>query len=134
MFVLDSHCDTPSQIYRLRDIGVRNAHGQVDFPKMKDGGVDGAFFALYVPSAFGPEKATSYAMELLAGVCDTLARNRDKAVLVTNASEAYEAKSKGLLSVFLGQSQNFMACCFDGACFMNAHMTCFSGNNRFVRS
>lgn len=102
MFVLDSHCDTPSQIYRLRDIGVRNAHGQVDFPKMKDGGVDGAFFALYVPSAFGPEKATSYAMELLAGVCDTLARNRDKAVLVTNASEAYEAKSKGLLSVFLG--------------------------------
>lgn len=102
MFVLDSHCDTPSQIYRLRDIGVRNAHGQVDFPKMKDGGVDGAFFALYVPSAFGPEKATSYAMELLAGVCDTLDRNRDKAVLVTNASEAYEAKSKGLLSVFLG--------------------------------
>ena len=46
MFVLDSHCDTPSQIHRLRNIGVWNSHGHVDFPKMKKGGVDGAFFAL----------------------------------------------------------------------------------------
>ena len=102
MFVLDSHCDTPSQIHRLRDIGVWNRHGQVDFPKMKAGGVDGAFFALYVPSSLGPAEATAYAVELLADVCDALEANRDKAVLVRNTCEALEARSRGLLAIFLG--------------------------------
>ena len=102
MFVLDSHCDTPSQILRLRDIGKWNGHGQVDFPKMKKGGVDGAFFALYVPAALPPDEATAYAMKLMAGVCDTLEKNAGTAVLATNREEALAAKEKGLVSVFLG--------------------------------
>ncbi len=102
MFVLDSHCDTPSQIHRLRNVGMRNAHGHVDFPRMKEGGVDGSFFALYVPASLKGPEATSYAMELLADVCDAIDANPDKAVLATCAEEAYAAKEKGLLSVFLG--------------------------------
>ena len=51
MFVLDSHCDTPSQILRLRDLNLDNEYAQVDFPKLKKGGVDGAFFALYTPAS-----------------------------------------------------------------------------------
>ena len=50
MFLLDSHCDTPSQILRLRDLSKDNDHAHVDFPKLRKGGVDGAFFALYVPA------------------------------------------------------------------------------------
>ena len=53
MFVLDSHCDTPSQIHRLRDLRKDNPRAQVDFPKLKRGGVDGAFFAIYVPASLG---------------------------------------------------------------------------------
>ena len=102
MFVLDSHCDTPSQIHRLRNLGVWNDHSQVDFPKMKKGGVDGAFFALYVPPSLKPAEATSYAMELLADVQDTLEANKDKAVLVTDKAGALEARDNGLIAVFLG--------------------------------
>ncbi len=102
MFILDSHCDTPSQILRLRDIGKWNGHGQVDFPKMKKGGVDGAFFALYVPAALPPDEATAYAMKLMAGVYDALDKNAGKAVLTTSRDEAMAAKEKGLISVFLG--------------------------------
>lgn len=43
MFVLDSHCDTPSQIFRLRDMTLDNDHSHVDFPKLRRGGIDGAF-------------------------------------------------------------------------------------------
>ena len=43
MYVLDSHCDTPSQINRLRDMSLDNDHAHVDFPKLRRGGVDGAF-------------------------------------------------------------------------------------------
>lgn len=102
MFVLDSHCDTPSQIHRLRNIGVWNSHGHVDFPKMKKGGVDGAFFALYIPPALGPSEATSYAMELLADVYDAVDSAPGQAAIVTSREEALAAKAKGLTSVFLG--------------------------------
>lgn len=102
MFVLDSHCDTPSQIHRLRNIGVWNRHGQVDLPKMKAGGVDGAFFALYVPSSLGPDEAASYTVRLLADVYDALDANQDKAVLTRNTAEALEAQAQGKISIFLG--------------------------------
>ena len=102
MFVLDSHCDTPSQIHRLRDVGIWNPHGHVDFPKMKKGGVDGAFFALYVPPSLKGAEATSYALELLADTYDAIEKNKSQAVLATSAQEAYDAKARGLTSVFLG--------------------------------
>ena len=102
MFVLDSHCDTPSQIHRLRNIGVWNEHGHVDFPKMKKGGVDGVFFALYIPPALGPDAATSYAMELMADLSDTMDACSSQAVLVTSREEALAAQAKGLIAVFLG--------------------------------
>lgn len=102
MFVLDSHCDTPSQILRLRDIGTDNTRGQVDFPKMHRGMVDGAFFALYTPSSLSHEEAMSAAIRLLSAVYDTLDANPDKAALALSPAQALRNKEKGLLSVFLG--------------------------------
>jgi hypothetical protein len=74
MFVLDSHCDTPSQILRLRDIALDNPYAHVDIPKLRRGGVDGVFFALYVPSSFDadPEAARAYACRMLTGVPEAI--------------------------------------------------------------
>ena len=104
MFVLDSHCDTPSQILRLRDLGLDNMYAHVDFPKLKRGGVDGAFFALYVPASMDadPARAYAYAMQLLHGVTDSLAANPSAAALAVSKDDAYANKSKGLFSVFIG--------------------------------
>lgn len=104
MFVLDSHCDTPSQILRLRDLFKDNDHSHVDFPKLKKGGVDGVFFALYVPSGLDSdsESAFRYACSLHDAVIDTLNAHPDKAKLTLSASEAYENKDNGLISIFLG--------------------------------
>ena len=44
MYVLDSHCDTPSQILRLRDLAKDNELAHIDIPKLERGGVDAAFF------------------------------------------------------------------------------------------
>ena len=104
MFVLDSHCDTPSQILRLRDLGLDNEYAHVDFPKLKRGGVDGAFFALYVPAELDcdPGKAYEYAMSLLDGVSTTLATYPSIAALATSAEEAYTNKASNRFSVFIG--------------------------------
>ena len=103
MFVLDSHCDTPSQILRLRDISIDNPYAHVDIPKLRKGGVDGVFFALYVPAAMDndPAAARAYAYRMLDGVRNSLENNPD-ALLTTSVEQAQENKSKGLLSVFIG--------------------------------
>ena len=104
MFVLDSHCDTPSQILRLRDLSLDNEYAHVDFPKLRRGGVDAAFFALYVPAALDsdPEKAYDYAMKLLDGVDRTLVSNPSLAALAVTEEQALANKDGGLFSVFIG--------------------------------
>ena len=102
MFVLDSHCDTPSQILRLRDLSLDNDHAHVDFPKLRRGGVDGAFFALYTPASKSSDEAHAYAWDMLDRVKMMLQANADKAALALSPSEAFANKEKGLFSVFIG--------------------------------
>ncbi|MBQ2875217.1 MAG: membrane dipeptidase, partial [Bacteroidales bacterium] len=103
MFVLDSHCDTPSQILRLRDIRLDNGYAHVDLPKLRRGGVDGVFFALYVPASLDddPVRAKEYAYRLLEGVRSSL-EAESGAVITSSCAQAFENKEKGRLSVFLG--------------------------------
>lgn len=104
MFVLDSHCDTPSQILRLRDLSIDNDHSHVDFPKLKRGNVDGAFFALYVPASMDSDSdmAFRYASLLIDGVRGAVNGNPDSAAFAVSSSQALSNKEKGLFSVFLG--------------------------------
>lgn len=102
MFVLDSHCDTPSQIYRGRDVAMDNDNAHVDFPKLKRGGVDGAFFALYISPDRNDKEALDYALKLYDCMDATLKDNAHQAVLTVSPEQAYANKEKGLFSVFLG--------------------------------
>lgn len=102
MFVLDSHCDTPTQILRLRNLALDNCHSHVDFPKLKRGGVDGAFFALYIPASLDEEAAMDYAIRQYDSVLSTLDANSDKAALAVSSAQALRNKENGLFSVFLG--------------------------------
>ena len=102
MFLLDSHCDTPGQILRGRDMAVDNAGAHVDFPKLFRGGVDAAFFALYVPAELDEDSAYRHALDLHDAVADVIAANSDKTALTLTREQAYENKANGLFSVFLG--------------------------------
>ena len=102
MFLLDSHWDTPSHILRLRDLAADNKYAHVDFPKLARGGVDGAFFALYIPASLSASEGYIYASKMLEGVRGVLKFHHDKARLATSRKEAYANKSEGVFSVFLG--------------------------------
>ena len=102
MFLLDSHCDTPSHILRLRDLALDNKYSHVDFPKLSRGEVDGAFFALYTPASLSSSESYIYASKLLQGVRHVLQFHSDKARMATSRDEAYANKEDGLFSVFLG--------------------------------
>ena len=102
MQVFDSHVDTPSQLIRLRDLGIDNRYGHVDFPKLRRGGVGDSFFALYTPPETAPDAATRYALEMISAVYDAVDANPDLAALAFSPEEAAENTKNGLFSVFIG--------------------------------
>lgn len=102
MFVLDSHCDTPTMMMRGRDIGKNNGRGHVDLPKLKAGGVDASFFALYTSAEMSPDAATRYALEMLGRIYDQVGAHPELAAIAKTPSEAFENKEKGLVSIFIG--------------------------------
>ncbi|MBO4340224.1 MAG: dipeptidase [Bacteroidales bacterium] len=98
----DSHQDTPSQLLRLRDPGIDNNYSQVDFPKLKKGGVDGAFWAIYTPPDYEPALAGAYAGRLLDAIYSAAAKYPSLAAVALSPSEASENRLKGLFSIFIG--------------------------------
>ena len=102
MLFFDSHVDTPSQLIRLRDPGVDNAYGHVDFPKLRRGGVGGSFFALYTPAGMSPDGATRYALEMLSAVYDSVERYPEMAVMAFSPEDALRNGPEGRVSIFLG--------------------------------
>ncbi len=102
MFVLDSHCDTPSQMMRGLDIGIAGDRSQVDLPKLKAGGVDASFFALYTSADLSEDEAATKVLEMLARVYDALDMYREQAALALTPEDALRNKEKGLISIFLG--------------------------------
>ena len=102
MFVLDSHCDTPTQMLRGLDIGTSNSSGQVDISKLKAGCVDASFFALYTPADMGENEATGHALEMLSLVYDAVKEHEEDIALAFSPEDAFRNKENGLVSILIG--------------------------------
>lgn len=102
MFVLDSHCDTPCLMIKGMDILSGAPGGHVDIPKLKAGGVDASFFALYTSADLSPDAATRRALEMLASICDAVGKYPGSLALATSPSEAVHNKERGLISILIG--------------------------------
>ena len=102
MFVLDSHCDTPLQMMRGLDIGIDNGWGHVDIAKLKEGGVDASFFALYTSAEMTPDEAACTTLEMLGRIYDAVDAHKDSLALAFTPDDALRNKDKGLISIFIG--------------------------------
>ncbi len=101
MLILDSHCDTPSELLRGRDLHIDNPGAHVDFPKLRKAGVDACFFALYTSAELSPDQATRRALEMLSASLDAIEHEPDFAVAV-NATQVRENKASGKHSILFG--------------------------------
>lgn len=104
---VDTHCDTPSRLYRGGfNLGVRNEKGCVDFPRMKEGGLDAEFFAIFIGQ--GPRNSGAFDMEhnRTLAAFDSVKHNVERyptmAGIALSPDDAYRLKSEGKLSIFLG--------------------------------
>ncbi|MDU9412764.1 dipeptidase [Pseudomonas sp. zfem005] len=96
LLVLDSHLDTPMQLARPGwDISQRHRYAddlsQVDLPRMREGGLDGGFFAVFTPqgprTAEGRTLASEHGLAVITRIRDMVAARPDEFALATRADE-----------------------------------------------
>src|SRR6266550_1901511 len=68
--VIDSHDDTTQRMLfdKTFDITTRHQNGNIDVPRMREGGLDGLFFSIWVPSDITGAPAVKRAMDLIDAV------------------------------------------------------------------
>ena len=102
--VVDLHCDTP-MLFRdgSYDIGVRNERGEVDIPRMREGGLTGIFFSVYTNAFRNTElEAVQEALEIIDAVLREVERFPEDLALALSADDIEAANRKGAIAVLLG--------------------------------
>ena len=117
VLTIDSHTDTPLRIMRPgTDLGSRGDSrkrgGRVDFVRMKEGGLDGVFFAVFVGQSHrdeqGNEKARKLALRLFDSIHAVVGRHQDIAELALASGDLRRTASGGKSAVFIGIENGYV--------------------------
>ncbi len=116
ILTLDTHADAPIMMQKLGfDVGqahdTRRDRSQIDFPRMRQGGMDAMFFAVYTPqgprTSEGHAAAKASAMTQFQLIHDALKKYPDQAELATKPNDAYRLQKAGKRAVFIGMENGY---------------------------
>lgn len=100
--VVDAHSDTPLRIVDDKvDIGVRSNEGDMDIPRLFDGGIDVQVFAAWVDPKFLPNNAIKRAIDLLDGITEQIAKYPDKIEITLTATDVRRIVSENKIAAIL---------------------------------
>jgi len=101
--VMDTHDDTTQRFLDPKfDLGVRHVDGSIDIPRMKEGGLDGIFFSIWIPSKITGPEAVKRAKTQIEAVRAQVGKHPDAIVLATTAAEVRAAKKQGKIAALMG--------------------------------
>jgi len=114
VFTVDSHTDTPMHLV-TGDFDVSQRHdaksSKVDFPRMKEGGLDGIFFAVFISQGKRNQEAYTAAKkeahEIIDSIYAVLKRNQAVAGLALKPDDGYRLKKEGKIAVFIGMENGY---------------------------
>lgn len=108
---IDSHTDTPMLFTREDfDVSVRHdpyeSSTKVDFPRMKEGGLDGIFMAIFIGQGPRDEESHSKAIAKTNQIFDSIYSVMNKypelATIATRADDIYAIEKEGKRAVYMG--------------------------------
>lgn len=115
ILTLDTHADAPITMQKPGfDVGEahdRKTGSQIDFPRMKAGGMDAMFFAVYM--AQGPRTpeghagAKEKALRIFDSIHQALRRHSDLAELAVTPADAYRLEKMGKRAIFIGMENGY---------------------------
>jgi len=101
--VVDLHSDVLLQVLRGADISRKLPYGQVDLIRLREGGVDVQFFAVWPdPDKYLPDKMYHQAVYMISRLKAILAENPDKAELALSVSQIERIVAQGKLAACIG--------------------------------
>ncbi len=116
VLTVDTHCDTPMYLNMEGfDIGKRNNReeggGCVDLVRMKEGGMDAIFFAVFIGqrkrNEEGNKLARAEALEILDSIQSSIGRYPRFANIAYEPDDAYNNKEAGKSSIYIGMENGY---------------------------
>src|SRR5215475_9682490 len=104
--VIDTHNDITSPITDQDfDLGARDTSGrtQTDIPRMKEGGLDAEFFAIYVAAKYAKEGgAARRALDMIDGVYEQARRHPESLEMAFTSDDIRRIHKNGKISALMG--------------------------------
>src|SRR5215813_14114985 len=102
--VVDTHADTTQRLVfdPKFNIGERHGDGNVDIPRMRDGGMDALFFSIWVPSDVTGPMAVKRAYDQIDAVREAVRTHPDDLVLATTAADVRRAAQNKKIAALMG--------------------------------
>ena len=111
--VVDTRIDTTMMLGKPGwDFMVRHqpepGENHVDLPRIREGGLDAAFFSIYMPGTVTGPEAVKQALILIDHVRSLAARHPNEIVLATTAAEVRAANKAGKFAALMGMEGGHM--------------------------
>ena len=102
--VIDTHSDVTSRILDHGfDMGARATDGHMDIPRMKEGGLDAEFFAIYVAAKYAKEGgAARRALDMMDVVYQQIERHPESLELATTAEDIRRISKQQKIAALMG--------------------------------
>jgi membrane dipeptidase len=108
--VIDGHDDTTQRLIfdKPFNIGARNANGNLDIPRMKEGGLDALFFSIWVPADITGPVAVKRALVQIDAVREAVRTHPNDLVLATTATDVRRAAADRKIAALMGMEGGHM--------------------------
>lgn len=101
--VIDTHDDTTQRLLDPTfDLSVRHSDGNIDVPRMREGGLGAIFFSIYIPGTITGPEAIKQALDQIDAVRQTVARDPKDLVLARTAADVRRAHQEGKIAALMG--------------------------------
>jgi membrane dipeptidase len=101
--VIDTHDDTTQRLLDPHfDITVPHTDGNIDVPRMRDGGLTAIFFSIWIDGKILGPTAVKQALDQIDAVREMVRKHPNEFILATTAEDIREAKKQRKIAALMG--------------------------------
>ena len=101
--VVDTHDDTTQRLLDPAfDLAARQSDGNIDIPRMREGGLTAIFFSIWIPGKIMGPEAVQKALKQIDAVRETVRKHPNELVLATTADDVRAAKQQNKIAALMG--------------------------------
>src|SRR6202050_1757138 len=102
--VIDTHDDTTQRFFSKAgfDLGKRNSDGAIDIPRMREGGMNGIFFSIWIDGHIMGPTAIQKALDQIDAVRENVAKYPKDIVRARTAEDVRRTHAQGKIAALMG--------------------------------